>query len=66
MSYKKALEDIGILRERNILRLQQLAKELDPKDVDHDDDVNIIYKHFCKTNITNILINLYCLLCIIS
>ena len=43
MSYKKALEEMGILRERNILRLQQLTKELDPNDPDHDDDINIIY-----------------------
>ena len=62
MSYKKALEDIGILRERNVSRLQQLAEELDPKDADHDDDVNI-YKHLCRTKLslfTNILRNLLC------
>ena len=52
MSYKKALADIGILREKNILRLQQLAMELEPKGDDHD-DVNTIYvyKYFCKTKL---------------
>ena len=68
MSYKKALEEMGILRERNISRLQQLAKELDSNDPDHDDDVNIIYKHLCSTKLslfTNILRNPYCL-CYVS
>ena len=44
MSYKKAWADIGISREKNISRLQQLAEELQPK----EDDVNIIHKHLCK------------------
>ena len=39
MSYKKALEELGISGEKNIKRMEHLATEMDIKD--SDDDVNI-------------------------
>ena len=39
MPYKKALEELGISREKNIERVEHLATEMDIKDL--DDDVNI-------------------------
>ena len=49
MSYKKALEELGISREKNIERVEYLATEMDIKDP--DDDVNI----------TNIYVRISCI-----
>ena len=49
MSYKKALEELGISREENIERVEHLATEMDIKDP--DDDVNI----------TNIYVRISCI-----
>ena len=48
MSYKKALEELGISREKNIERVEHLATEMDIK---NPDDVNI----------TNIYVRISCI-----
>ena len=57
MSYKKALEELGISREINIERVEHLATEMDIKDP--DDDVNILRKlyYLCNVSYSEFLMN---------